>query len=396
MRVANHLGRYNLVRTDALTGSDYDAVPQLRRTESKDSLESTLLGWWKELLGLERVELDADFFELGGHSLIGAQLCNRIEKTCGLQLGLSALFEFRTVRQLAQRVWQEMNSSETGTSLRASIVPIQPDGSRPPVYWIPGGYGTTVMPFREVALLLGPDQPVYGFETTMPEPDEDLETIPERAMRFVKELRSQQPKGPYSFVGWCGGGYIAFEMAQELIREGQEVGFLAIVECAVPGYPKTWASKTRFRGERALWRVGHFLGRGPGGIVNWFVDRSKSLAESLRLKARRTTAKVVGRPAPPLPPVPVDIYERIWENVARYQPASYPGKTFVIIGADFWDYRGLSLSVDPRAAWRELSTGGCEIKLIPGDHMGMLEAPYSRQFANELKLCLDSSRLSGL
>jgi thioesterase domain-containing protein/acyl carrier protein len=376
--------------------SDFGAHPHLKPNNLKDDLEQALLRWWQELLGLERVDLDADFFELGGHSLIGAQLCNRIEKAYGLQLGLSALFEFRTVRQLAQRIWQEINSSELETSQCASIVPIHPNGSRPPVYWIPGGYGTTVMPFREVSLLLGPDQPVYGFETTMPEPDEELESIPERAMRFVKELRSQQPKGPYSLVGWCGGGYIAFEMAQELIREGQKVDFLAIVECAVPGYPRTSVTKAHFLAERALWRVGHFLGRGPRGIVNWFVDRSKSLGESLHLRARRASAKVIGRPVSPLPPVPVDVYERIWRNVARYQPASYPGKTFVILGRDFWDYRGLSLSVDPRAAWRELSSGGCEIKSIPGDHMGMLEAPYSRQLAKELRLCLETSHSSGL
>ena len=61
--------------------------------------ETALIAWWQELLGVDPVTPSDDFFELGGHSLIGVALFERIKKTYGIELGLSTLFEARTVRQ---------------------------------------------------------------------------------------------------------------------------------------------------------------------------------------------------------------------------------------------------------------------------------------------------------
>jgi thioesterase domain-containing protein/acyl carrier protein len=364
-------------------------------TDNSD-VEAVLTGWWQDLLGLESVGLDDDFFDLGGHSLIGVQLFSNIKQKYGCELGLSTLFDARTIRQLAELINEASKPVKSEPKPWSPIVPIQPNGSRTPLFLIPGGYGTTVLPFRELALLLGADQPVFGFEAQMPPPNEESEPIPTRAARFISEMRSMQPKGPYSLLGWCGGGYVAYEMAQILTAAGHKVEFLAIIECSDPQHPRSWQEGMRFRAQRTAWRVRHFMKRGPIGILRWAGERPVSLFHSMDLKFRRSTAKRYGKPIPPLPPAPPDAVDaRAWRNVYRYHPTSYAGKSLVIIGNDSWQFTGVDRASDPRLFWCKLSKDGSDVAVLPGDHMDMLKAPNSHILANELRKGMEKASASG-
>lgn len=46
----------------------------------------------------------------------------------------------------------------------------------------------------------------------------------------IAALRAVQPEGPYHIGGYCYGGFVAFEMASQLERQGEQVGLLAIFE----------------------------------------------------------------------------------------------------------------------------------------------------------------------
>ena len=356
---------------------------------SEEDVEKVLLGWWRELLGLEQLGLDDDFFDLGGHSLIGAELFARIKNTYGLELGLSILFEARTVRELARYICEASCEPDT----HSALVAIQPKGSRPPVFWLPGGYGTTTLPFKEVSLLLGPDQPVYGFEAEMPEPDEQLESVPERAARFIKEIRSVRPEGPYSLIGFCSGGYTAYEMARQLQAAGQKVAVLAIVDCYSEHHPNTRHGKLLYQVQRTAWRTKRVLARGPKGVAEWVARRTKSLLQAFPIHVRRVSARLTGASLPKLPSEVEDTFVKLRVIIDAYhqQLKSYPGKSVVFIGKDSYKFCGLSSSVDPRLVWCKLTTGGSEVRRIPGDHTDLLEAPMMYRFAEELKSCLERS-----
>lgn len=370
-------------------------VEPLGAPASRNDIEGTLVAWWEELLNLETVRADDDFFDLGGDSLVGVQLFFRIKKTYGREFGLSALFEARTVRQLAQLIRQPSETPEAGPKAWSSIVPIQPNGTRPPIFWIPGGFGNSVLPFREVSRELGANQPAYGFESKMPEPGEELESIVDRAARFIEEMRSLQPRGPYSLIGFCGGGYVAYEMAQQLAAQGQEIALLCIVECDDPRHPAGPIGKTRFRMDRIVWRIRNFFRRGPKSIAQWAAGNLSSIGRWLRLRGQRGVAGLVGKPLSPLPSAPADIYAVPRSILLHYKPAQYRGKSVLIIGNDTWAFAGLSASVDPRLVWRQRCEGGSDVYRLPGDHMRILEAPIAHQFADILKSCLDHSRLRG-
>ncbi len=81
-------------------GALAEGVPQAPRTP----VEEMLAGIWSELLGLERVGLEASFFELGGHSLLATRLMSRVRQSFGVELPLRRLFEVPTVAGLAAEI----------------------------------------------------------------------------------------------------------------------------------------------------------------------------------------------------------------------------------------------------------------------------------------------------
>jgi len=48
--------------------------------------------------------------------------------------------------------------------------------------------------------------------------------VEEMAAHYVELMRARQPRGPYFLGGWCYGGIIALEMAQQLRAAGEETG----------------------------------------------------------------------------------------------------------------------------------------------------------------------------
>ncbi|MGO9936235.1 MAG: SDR family NAD(P)-dependent oxidoreductase, partial [Terracidiphilus sp.] len=102
---------------------------------TKDVAE-TLASWWQELLGVERVGPDDDFFALGGHSLVGVRLFAKIKKTYQVDLQLAVLFEASTVRRLADVIRKEKQPATLEPRNWSTLVSIQPNGSRVPIFCV--------------------------------------------------------------------------------------------------------------------------------------------------------------------------------------------------------------------------------------------------------------------
>ena len=202
-----------------------------------ESVEETLAEWFQDLLGVENVELDDDFFNLGGHSLIAVRLFAKIKNAYQADLELATLFEARTVRALASIIRKTMQPAATITIGKkwSCLVPIQPNGSRVPFFFI-HAIGGEVLFYEPLAKSLGPDQPFYALQSYLATHEEIRDTsIQDLASIYLEEIRSFFPQGPYILGGHSYGGLVAFEMAQQLRAQGVDPALLVMLDAVVPG-----------------------------------------------------------------------------------------------------------------------------------------------------------------
>ena len=197
--------------------------------------ELQLLLIWEEVLGQQGLNVQDNFFEVGGNSLLAAHLFALIEQRTGRKLPLATLFRAPTVARLAQVVWEQQDSQSAPASW-SSLVPIQPHGTRPPFFCVHAESGS-VRDYHELMRGLGPDQPFYGLQARGLNGEEVGEPSYESmAAAYLREIRTVQPHGPYYLGGYCLGGDIAFEMAQQLKAEGEDTAVVLMIENTRPCY----------------------------------------------------------------------------------------------------------------------------------------------------------------
>jgi acyl carrier protein len=67
-------------------------------------MEQNLIALWKRVLRVDRVGLDDNFFDIGGDSLLLVAVHSNLQKTLQIEIPVTDLFEFTTVRTLARRL----------------------------------------------------------------------------------------------------------------------------------------------------------------------------------------------------------------------------------------------------------------------------------------------------
>ncbi|WP_186106923.1 non-ribosomal peptide synthetase [Burkholderia gladioli] len=211
----------------ALPEPDDEAFAQAQYEAPQGETEQTIAVLWAELLGVERVGRHDNFFALGGHSLLATRMLARLRESFGHDVSIRTLFEAPTVSQLAPRVHTAVQSDAL-----AMLLPIQTLGSKPPLFCIhpAGGFS---WPYAGLAHHL-PDRPLYGLQArALAEADEQVESIEEMALDYVRQIRGVQPSGPYHLLGWSLGCHIAHAIATQLQLAGESVALLAMLD----GYP---------------------------------------------------------------------------------------------------------------------------------------------------------------
>src|ERR1051325_10054788 len=201
------------------------------RVAPRDKIEEQLASLWAKVLKLKAVGITDNFFELGGDSLLAARLFAQIHNRVGMNLPLATLFVSPTVEQLANTL------REDGAGERwSSLFPIQPHGSKPPLFCVHAA-GANVLIYRPMARHLGDDQPVYALQAQgLDGRSKPSKHVEEMAAHYVKEIRAFQPDGPYYLLGASFGGLVLYEMAHQLLAQGQEVAFLGMLNTNCPVY----------------------------------------------------------------------------------------------------------------------------------------------------------------
>lgn len=212
---------------------EFRPAPSTQISEPRDDLELKLTEIWRNILGIDTIGINDDFFDVGGHSLLAVKLFYEIEMALGRKLPLATLFRAPSIEKLAAIIRQ-------GESIgyESSIVPIQPNGTRPPFFCVHAA-GGNVLFYRDLANRLGQNQPFYGIQARRIGGAQVAHSnVEEMAAYYIKEMRTVQPKGPYYLGGASFGGLVAFEIAHQIEAQGEEVAFAAFFDTYAPGYPK--------------------------------------------------------------------------------------------------------------------------------------------------------------
>jgi amino acid adenylation domain-containing protein len=113
----------------ALPSPDAPAATAEAHVAPRTPVEEVVAGIWAELLGLERVGVDADFFELGGHSLLATRVTSRLREAFGVELPLHDVFEAPRLADLAARVEAARKSGAVAPA--PPLLPARREGDLP-------------------------------------------------------------------------------------------------------------------------------------------------------------------------------------------------------------------------------------------------------------------------
>jgi amino acid adenylation domain-containing protein len=211
---------------------------QAAYTPPRHKVEAQLAQIWSALLERQKIGIHDNFFDLGGHSLLAVKLLNLVQQELGQQLALRSLFQNPTIAQLAQHIGnREIQESNP------DLVTIQPLGDATPLFCVSGSNGHGFY-FRDLAINLGTEHPVYGLDA----PGRDgLSILPhsvaDHASQLIAQLRQQQPQGPYILLGYSSGCSVAFEIASQLEQQGEKVSLLAILDSGLVSNPEHFKNR---------------------------------------------------------------------------------------------------------------------------------------------------------
>jgi thioesterase domain-containing protein/acyl carrier protein len=190
------------------------------------------------VLRVPQVGITDNFFDLGGSSLSVLKLLAEMKSATGLEIGLDAVFRFPTIEELVESLGAET------TRNASALVPLQPEGSGPPVFCLGG-----INIYREFAQSLGSGQPVYAVYVAEEQAFVEQASrgvklngwIDRLAEAYLKAIVRAAPQGPYRLAGISFGGVVAVEVASKLRRQSAEVECVMLLDTVLPhGVHKNW------------------------------------------------------------------------------------------------------------------------------------------------------------
>ena len=339
----------------------------------RDQFEVQLTKIWERVLGVKSISITDNFFELGGHSLLAIRLFSEIEQVWDKNLPLATLFQAQTIEKLANLLRQE------GWSVPySSLVPIQPEGTKPPLFCV-HPIGGNVLEYYSLATHLGQEQPVYGLQSLgLDGKTAPLRTVEAMATHYITEMKIIQPNGPYYLVGYSFAGLVVYEIAQQLDQQGEKVALLALLDRISPTFVPYRSSLWH----EILWiHLTNLFLLDLNGRIRYVIDRIKY--RSIYKGSFREY--MMGQWNNALSPAYINVFDANLQASDDYQTQTYPGELTLFR----CQIQPQDQAFSPDLGWRDLVTGNIEIHPLLAPHHNLLLEPHVQSLAQVLKLCIE-------
>ncbi len=315
-----------------------------------------------------------DFFLLGGDSLRALHLLAEVEERFARRLPVQAFFTATTLAEQAAMI--DSSRAEPASS---TLIPVRPTGTRPPWICVLTDH-RGVIGLRNLLPAMLSDQPVYAMQAIDPAlPSWRSSSIEQIAATCLRALRSRCPRGPYRLGGHSLGGLVAFEMACSLMRAGERVELLILLDTLAPQAFR-WRGRIAARdrmlsGESLLRRV-----RGQAHLARGAIMEAAALARGERLQ--RSWPRGFDDP---------------WDQAGasrimrRYHPGKLSAPVTILHTATS------TLMCGPELGWRGHVSDPVVIRSIPGKHQSIFTEPdvhtLAAMLADELERLGEGSQL---
>ena len=242
------------------------------------------------------------------------------------------------------------------------LVRLREEGDKPPLYFIPAGYGD-MRTFRDIVARLDDDRPIYGLWPPKAELVEGLRNKPVHWLVsvYIAEIRRVQPAGPYHLSGYSAGGLAMTAVARELVRQGDTVDALILFD--PPVYIPRWID---------LWFkcFYHLCNLTPlTDAIRWTLIRrwDSRLLRWVSDEGLCTHVSVLH----------------------SHDVGPYPGRITYFLPRRSW-IRLLNLSSIGKS-WRKTARGGLDVHWMSGSHHEMMRGSQTELIADGLRDCLKRS-----
>ncbi|MGB8688993.1 MAG: alpha/beta fold hydrolase, partial [Microcoleus sp.] len=335
----------------------------------RNELEQTIAQIWQDFMGIDLIGIYDDFFALGGDSLLGIQLTSKLSATLQKKISPNSLLNAPTIATLAE--FLEMTNSSSATAKEKNrrsnsslLVQLHKGSSQKQPFFLIHPVGGSVYSYRYLAYNLEADLPVYGLQARgLDGEGEPLTQIEAMAKSYLDLLQTVQPIGPYHLGGWSLGGLVAFEIAQQLHQQGQEVSNLVMIDSFAP----TADNSSEIDEVSLVADFASYTGNVVGKEFSVSVAELKQLNSEEQLQYILVQARKFG-----VLPLEIgseqirhrlEVFKANSQAMDRYIPQPYLGRiTF------FCADESMKQNQDPSLGWASVAAGSITTHNIPGNH----------------------------
>ncbi|KAF4632815.1 hypothetical protein G7Y89_g5308 [Cudoniella acicularis] len=211
---------------------------------TKPSDTEIIFGIIAQEVGVTRDELEGEteFADLGVDNLLAKSILAQILDETKVRLPATTFDDHPTASSLHSYLQESVKHStadtpkkiaSTGSPASANPLSIilqgKPLSSNKKIFLLPDGSGSGMAYLR--LPIIDPSVCLIGMNSPFVQSSGgESFTVEGIAEGWVKEIRLRQPEGPYILGGWSAGGYYAFEVAKILVRAGQKVEKLILID----------------------------------------------------------------------------------------------------------------------------------------------------------------------
>lgn len=356
-------GKIDKKSLDEKMGSKITSETRSHYLPASTETISAITEVWRNILGIEKIDIEENFFNLGGHSISAVEIFGIVNDKFNLNLPLSSIFEAGTIKSLSEMIDNQIKRNSFELSQLKCLVAIKDGKKNQEAVFCFHGVGGNVLNYYPLAEHVG-ERSFFGVQSVgVNGKDRPVASIPEMARIYIEEIKKVQPQGPYILSGGSMGGMVALEVAAQLTREGEEIKALVMFDTLGPDLDfKTYGTVKVSLMTRAKSSLSFKFYKTLNFVkTQFYIIRKISIPYSLRY---------------------FSIEDKNYAALRSYSPDLYEGGITLIRAPK--TARGWY--ADPYLGWRKVINGKIDIIEINGKHDNFVEGPeMSEAFRRVIK-----------